>query len=327
MLSGFLITGILLDARGEAHYYRDFYARRALRIWPLYYVVLLFALFAYPMVQPLFKPLVVQYSWRWYFLYVQNFAYALEGIPLLGVTWSLAVEEQFYVAWPMLVRRRADKSFRNLLITLLVAAPLLRLLMMSTGQTWPVIATATFTRMDGIVAGSLLAWWMRSDGYSPAKLRRLGWLGVLAGVPATIVLLGWHEASMWTFTALAAAFTGILALVLAARASSSPSPACRMLAWSPLRYTGKISYGLYLIHPIAFMAAAPLGRALHLWPQPGTWSDVVTSTARLVFLFAIASRSWYCFESPLLRLKARFSGEPRTAPAAPAPQVAVATAD
>ncbi len=323
VLSGFLITGILLDARTEPHYYRNFYARRALRIWPLYYLVLVFALFVYPALQPHFRPLVMQYPWRWYFLYVQNFAYGLEGIPLLTVTWSLAVEEQFYIVWPGVVRRMSSRSFRNLLIGMLVAAPLLRLLMLSTGQGWTTIATSTFTRMDGIVAGALLAWWMRSGDCTPAKLRRLGWIGIALGAPASIFLLGWHEASMWTFTALAFAFTGVLALTLAARAAA-PIP-CRILSSSPMRYTGKISYGLYLIHPIAFIAAAPLGRALHLWPQAATTAnDVLTSIVRVAFLFAIASVSWFVFESRLLKLKSRFTGEPAAKEVPARAEVAVA---
>src|SRR5207249_10637671 len=104
VLSGFLITGILLDSKGTEHYFRNFYARRALRIWPLYYF-LLFLVFA---VAPLFRPSMRATAagiWPAFAFYVQNIALVRhETYPFaLGATWSLAVEEQFYLTWPLLV--------------------------------------------------------------------------------------------------------------------------------------------------------------------------------------------------------------------------------
>src|SRR5438094_6643538 len=104
VLSGFLITGILLDSKGSEHYFRNFYARRALRIWPLYYF-LLFLVFA---VAPLFRPSMRATAagiWPAFAFYVQNIALVRhESYPFaMGATWSLAVEEQFYLTWPLLV--------------------------------------------------------------------------------------------------------------------------------------------------------------------------------------------------------------------------------
>src|SRR5690242_7378387 len=111
VLSGFLITGILLDSKGSEHYFRNFYARRALRIWPLYYL-LLFLVFV---VAPLFLHSMRATAagvWPAFVFYVQNIALVYrDTYPFaLGATWSLAVEEQFYLTWPLLVfllRRRA----------------------------------------------------------------------------------------------------------------------------------------------------------------------------------------------------------------------------
>src|SRR5580693_4799132 len=109
VLSGFLITGILLDSKDSVGYFKNFYARRCLRIWPLYYSALLFMF----VVVPLLRPSEAHTSfearsspWWSYPIFLQNF---LTPIPtaatgLLGVTWSLAVEEQFYVFWPLVVR-------------------------------------------------------------------------------------------------------------------------------------------------------------------------------------------------------------------------------
>lgn len=307
VLSGFLITGILLDARRESHYYRNFYARRALRIWPLYYAVLLLAIFVFPLLEPHLRPLIQQYPWRWYFLYVQNFAYGQGGIPVLTVTWSLAIEEQFYLAWPLVISAIAGRRFRNLLVALLVAAPLLRLLMLLTGQDPGNIFTYTFSRMDGIAAGSLLAWWMRSESFTPEKLRRWGIMTLGVGGVASLALLTWRQGSVWVFSALAAAFAGLLMLVLDAR--RRPGWGSKLLAWRPMRSTGKISYGLYLLHPMAFALALPLGRALHLETVGGgTAGDLLGSLARLALVYLVATFSWYVFESPLLKLKTYFAG-------------------
>jgi peptidoglycan/LPS O-acetylase OafA/YrhL len=313
VLSGFLITGILLDARGEPGYYRNFYARRALRIWPLYYAVLLVAIFVFPLLQPHLRPLIQMYPWRWYFLYVQNFAFGQAGIPVLVVTWSLAIEEQFYLAWPLVISGIAGLRLRNLLIALLVCAPLVRLLMLWTGQDPGSIFTYTFSRMDGIAAGALLAWWMRSSSFTPERLRRWGALALAVGGVASAALLTWKQGSVWVFSALAAAFAGLLMLVLDAR--RRPGWGSRLLAWLPMRSTGKISYGLYLLHPMAFALALPVLRALHGAPlAKSPAGDLLTSLTCLALVYAVATVSWFAFESPLLKLKAYFAG-PKTAAA------------
>src|SRR5207245_496531 len=102
VLSGFLITGILLDSMGFLHYFRNFYARRLLRVWPLYYLVLFLVFVVAPLLWPTMRPTVAS-VWPAFSFYVQNIVYH-GGYPFgLGATWSLAVEEQFYLTWPILV--------------------------------------------------------------------------------------------------------------------------------------------------------------------------------------------------------------------------------
>src|SRR6267154_3409139 len=109
VLSGFLTTGILLDSKGSPHYFRNFYARRSLRVWPLYYLVLFLIFVVAPLFRPAMRPTVAN-IWPAFVLYVQNIRYH-DIYPFgLGATWSLAIEEQFYMTWPLLVflfRRRA----------------------------------------------------------------------------------------------------------------------------------------------------------------------------------------------------------------------------
>src|ERR1700741_4392574 len=108
VLSGFLITGILLDTKLSEHYFRNFYARRGLRIWPLYYAVLLFMFVVVPLLRPQDTAELFQRSSPWwsYPLFLQNFLVNAPALAVgpLGVSWSLAVEELFYLVWPFFVR-------------------------------------------------------------------------------------------------------------------------------------------------------------------------------------------------------------------------------
>jgi peptidoglycan/LPS O-acetylase OafA/YrhL len=108
VLSGFLITGILLDTLARPHYFRNFYARRVLRIFPLYYAVLGFAFLILPRIAPstAVRYAAVNREAIWYWLHLSNFAIARRGSfvhGILDVSWSLAIEEQFYLLWPALV--------------------------------------------------------------------------------------------------------------------------------------------------------------------------------------------------------------------------------
>ena len=100
VLSGFLITGILLDSKGSSHYFRNFYIRRALRIWPLYYLILLIIYLLTSQFLPQMKDGNV---WLYFTVYIQNLFLNLKIPYGLEPTWSLAVEEQFYMTWPLLV--------------------------------------------------------------------------------------------------------------------------------------------------------------------------------------------------------------------------------
>ncbi len=105
VLSGFLITGILIRSKDEAHYFKNFYARRALRIWPLYYALLLFTFLLLPAVAPSLREAIFEGSRPWpsFFFFIQNLMVSHPPFDTLRVTWSLAIEEQFYLAWPLIV--------------------------------------------------------------------------------------------------------------------------------------------------------------------------------------------------------------------------------
>ncbi len=249
-LSGFLITGILLDSKDRPHYWKNFYVRRALRILPAYLLMLL-VLKAGGFV-----------SWRFVLaclLYVANMA-KLVGAHLqeYGVMWTLAVEEQFYLLWPLFVRFLSRRALLRLAIAGVVLTPLFRLALKSVG-------TETFlntpSNVDCIVSGALLAILLRDGtihrGNLPVIRLRLVWAGALGGLP--ILFLALHGFGSRLSVVLYAAFwqPPILALFAAfalwavARhkqpGTPPPGPLLRFLL-----FFGDISYGLYLVHQLIF---------------------------------------------------------------------------
>src|SRR5258707_1157994 len=119
VLSGFLITGILLRTKSEGNYFRNFYGRRVLRIWPLYLCLLAFGFLAIPFLQPYLRPTVAEqcHPWQSYLLFVQNLCVPMSGpFGPLQITWSLCVEEQFYLVWPLVVLLCSPKTITRVAV-------------------------------------------------------------------------------------------------------------------------------------------------------------------------------------------------------------------
>jgi len=317
VLSGFLITGILLDTREDPHYFRAFYIRRILRIWPLYYTILAIAYVAIPhwSVWLTLDPARRGY-WPYHALFVQNFVIRELFFDPLIVTWSLAIEEQFYLVWPLLVRTVPVAALGRVLGGIIVASPIARwITFLATGLTAPVYMT-TWCRLDGLAFGALVAWWVRQDGFSFAALRR--WGLVACGVAALVAALPmeWPGARLvkgdvLVYSVVALGFAGLLALAL--EGGSRDAPLARVLRGRVLRYVGRISYGLYLWHPIVYSAVDHSRLVLLL---PGGRRVIGSFVAQQAALFAVASASWFFFEAPILRLKSRWAPErqpPRSA--------------
>lgn len=310
VLSGFLITGILLDLRGSPHYFRNFYARRGLRIWPLYFAVLGYVFLLLPHLPGLAQDKLAVHGFSpWYYVaYVQNLKYGNGGPFPLAVTWSLAVEEHFYLVWPLLVGFMKREHLPRLLIGLIVITTLARYFFLPHfGNT-----TASFLRFDEMAWGALLAWWMRSPSFSPAQLRTLSLAGCWIIAPVVYCILtqpawSWLRAHGAVYTLLGIGFVSWVGLALTAAPGSWTF---RALNTRWLRYTGRISYGMYLLHPIVLP-----NRALHVVLdklRPGMTRDVISLAAELGAVYLVATFSWRWFESPLLRLKHHFEAQPRS---------------
>ena len=294
VLSGFLITGILLDTKKSEGYFKNFYARRCLRIWPLYYSALFFMFVMVPLLRPSEAHVIFEARsspWWAYPLFLQNFMVPIpsSATGLLGVTWSLAVEEQFYLVWPLVVYLCTEGQLRRIAIAVICLSPALRFYL-SLHQVN--IYSNTFCRLDGLMAGALLAVIIRSASFRPAKFVTRAWILFLVSAPLALAIETFH--ARWIgFSVVAAAAVAFVYLAL----FSSQTWLQAILTNRFLVYTGTISYGIYVLEKIPLDVA----KVLQLSGRP-VLSLVLTAGAT----YGIAAVSWRFLEKPFLKLKRNF---------------------
>jgi peptidoglycan/LPS O-acetylase OafA/YrhL len=311
VLSGFLITGILLDARTRENYWWRFYRRRLLRIFPLYYFVVVVTWLVILFVEKAPDRLQGYDSFAWFFAFAPNVAMALKNNWLyhshvfnLNHLWSLAVEEQFYLLWPLIVRYTPIRWLLVLCIIMVCAGTPLRFWVAGTQGVDSVASyVLPFTRMDGLAAGSFLAVFLRLG--LPDFIPFDRWVARLvllwAGWEVVGIFLHGTEHRLYTLSALL--FASLLYLSL------NPHPRAllrRVFEASFLRHLGKYSYGLYIFHLMfeyvwwACFRDPFLGRG---------WSPALAQTVYVVLAsvgtYLLARASWALIEQPFLKLKER----------------------
>jgi peptidoglycan/LPS O-acetylase OafA/YrhL len=315
VLSGFLITGILLDARGGAGYYRSFYGRRLLRIAPAYYLFLAVTYLVLPLVtgDPSFAP-PPEYraDGGIHAVYGSNLLFAVSGDvrwrPVCHL-WSLAIEEQFYLLWPLLVAALSPRALARLCAAMIAAAFGVRLaLTLAESPHWTVYAL-TPARWDGLAMGGLLAlgWRGLAGTALVARHRLLVALG-LAGLYGVFLFDGglMKERDAFAtmgYTSLALLFAGLL---VAALRASPDSRLYRVLTWRWLRAIGAVSYAMYLWQMLTRYAFRVFVMDW-LEPRAGFWlTQAASVTFVLATTFALAWLSWRLVEARFLRLKRHF---------------------
>ncbi len=322
VLSGFLITGILLDAkRNRNRYFINFYARRTLRIFPLYYGVLLVGL----VVVPLFTH--VNDDWEaaergqgWLWTYLANFYVAGEdswdALGHFTHFWSLAVEEQFYLVWPALVLLVSRRSLEAVCASVIVLGLVARCALAAGDVSDIALGTLTVFRLDTLCTGALLAALVRRDaGLEP--WRRLAvpvGIGAAAAVAAVSVVIAATPSDddpvLWQLrVSLFAVLFGCLVL-LALRTGDARTPIARTLELPALRYVGKYSYGLYVYHGILTVQLVAWRSESRLTDALGghhTLAMVVQFVAATAVSLLVSVLSFELFEKRFLALKGRFA--------------------
>jgi peptidoglycan/LPS O-acetylase OafA/YrhL len=318
VLSGFLITGILLRARSSTRYFRNFYSRRALRIFPLYYFVLiLLAIGLYTI--PSWKNLTtLRDAWPWYWFYGTNylicrteFTFLDHAQVSLGHFWSLAVEEHFYLFWPLMVWLLSDRALLRLCITLIVLAPVCRAYAVLSGEGPLVPYVATQCRMDCLALGALLA--VLIQRRSAAQLfANFKWVGIGCAVASIVcfALDGRVIGSIHMGKPVAIISYSFVAFAWAAFLLLSLQPAGlfnRVLSQRWLRFFGVYSYGMYIYHRLILNTLTTWFSMRKLAWHGLIWTAVIPHYALCLAATALmAFASYHLFEKHFLKLKHRF---------------------
>jgi len=289
VLSGFLITGILLDLRSKdlGKYFSHFYSRRARRILPPYVLLLLIA-------TPIFGA-----SWmaHWYlYLGAMNYQLGFHFPPEYGAfsqLWSLGVEEQFYLLWPFAVYFVSEKKLPYLAAGLMVAAPVIRALLVPIDTNHWMDYQTMYCRMDCLAMGTLLTFLWRSRHRE--TLKKYGYLALLPTLFTPVLMLylakhyygystmdGTLRGSVVTIEIALVAAAGTVIWALGGRFTG-------ILTAAPMRWLGKISYSFYLIHMSCIMIAQ---KYIH-----SVWLAAACAAAASIIYSAL---SWHFMESPIL---------------------------
>lgn len=316
VLSGFLITGILLRSRDQVDYsgypsgfvLRQFYIRRFLRIFPLYYSVLFLA--------ATIDLGDVRDTIFWHLAYMSNYLFATHRYwgPVTAHFWSLSVEEQFYILWPGLILFAPRQLLLKLVISAIAIGPIFRMAAHFLDFNWIARMTVLPASLDALGLGALLAYCSHYAVEKPILIKRLKQCIYSLGVPGLIVLLGlqklensnlvgdvtvnswfiepvlWGLMFVWVINRASLGFTGVGA---------------KILEFNPLAYTGKISYGIYVYHPFVYVLLPILFYRtdidFFLLPRLLQFGLLVGTT------IGMAAISWHFFESPINSLKNRFT--------------------
>jgi peptidoglycan/LPS O-acetylase OafA/YrhL len=304
VLSGFLITGILLNSRGAENYFSAFYARRVLRIFPLYYFSLLVVfLVAMPHLHMDSPPPAV---WKKadYFLYIQNW---FEPAPWLGQYWTLAIEEQFYLIWPLVIYFSPRERIPKIVVGAAAGALALRLTMIALDLQPQTVMQNTFGRMDALLMGAACSCLVR-DRIWVDRLRRVNkwlWAAPLAVFPPLYLAAGsfsnktrWMGGIGFSLVDLSCAAV-LLALVTTIGTDSHVQ---RFFTSRAMRAMGKYSYSAYIWHDLVWVVVRDLQRnVLHRTPP---WYVNIPLMIALTLLVSVVS--YVVIERPFLSLKRYF---------------------
>ena len=304
VVSGFLITSNLIHTSHRPGQLRSFWARRALRIFPLAYLYLFVLL-----VITRFKPIDckpgqwVNGQWIASALYYSNFHIAVFGwsASTLSILWSLAIEEQFYTFWPFVVRSTSKKALLAVCIVLVLLAPLCRFLTYHT-LGYPATFVLTFCRFDALAWGAVLVLAVSDESLRKPIFRVCNVLAIPGWVVmAYLIALPFGPQSPGILNEPLSVFgfslVGLFFACTVALAINPPAPLKLVLTTPIFTIPGKLCYGLYLWH---YLCGHVINKTMGRFALP--WK----LTAWLVLTALVATASWHFFEKPILRLKRFF---------------------
>lgn len=312
VLSGFLITGILLDSRTSPHFFRAFYARRVLRIFPLYYAALSVILLASHIMPVLNAVLPSAHDRVFYFFYLNNWWPLLQDswrANIIGHFWSLAVEEQFYLLWPLLIRWLRPLQIEKIAVAGIILAPVIRLALYAHCGNIRDIVENPFCRMDSLLIGGLLASLVRRRAFTVLPYFRAAAIfvsAIIAGAFSQFTPLRLLHSSLFIGSGVALVFGALVAQAFQTRNARNLLQS--LLTNPALRFCGTYSYGMYIFHvPLLWLLARLI---THLKPAAGLTQFLLLSVCLLALTTFLAKLSFDYFESHFLKWKTKFVAVP-----------------
>lgn len=296
VLSGFLITRILVNTKHSGSYFSSFYLRRALRIFPLYYLALVIYEFAVPLFRHL--PAASFNQQIWYWVYLQNIAMTFDwknSGP--GHFWSLAIEEHFYLFWPLAIYYLNLKKIKITIGLTVLCAFIIKVVMLIHGLS---VFTFTLTRMDDLAIGAFLAILEAEAKLTHKNLKTfIGLFGLSALSAITLFIFfsgeGLDIIQSVKFTVIALVYFSLIASLIILNKGNWLKKSFQV---SLLTYTGRISYGLYVYHPLCYFLVLTYFNA---------GSILINFVMCVALTYIMAGLSYYVYESRFLALKRRFS--------------------
>jgi peptidoglycan/LPS O-acetylase OafA/YrhL len=292
VLSGYLITTILLNERDKPHFWKVFYLRRVTRILPAFAGLLCLAILL-ETVQ--WRPL-----WPYLILFGANIAdvkhYEAMNAAGLGVLWSLAVEEHFYFVWPAQIRAVSSRKLSLILVIVIILEPILRVVAMLKGADWKLTYYLTPFRLDGLAVGSLLAIGLADDRIRSiaAKIEPFALKGSILAIVILFPLFANLGVGLFVNAFAYFLISFATASVLVHILSRPTGWVARSLSWKPIVFVGRISYGLYLYHVVVFIAVKRL--SVRFGYTHGLRIFAVTA----VLSIGLAWLSFHFYERPIL---------------------------
>jgi peptidoglycan/LPS O-acetylase OafA/YrhL len=315
VLSGFLITTILMNTVGKPRYLKNFYGRRMLRILPLYYLVLVVAIIIFPSLGLFQKQLQYCVDHQlWYWAYLQNWLYALHPATethLLGHLWSLAVEEQFYIVWPFIILFvRKPKPLLIVALGILLAVMGMRIyFFIYHSQDFNYTLTYTFTRIDGLCIGSMVAILHKINfGFLSKNIAAV--VISLAAINFIFYFVTYHNRSTYPYYFFVGytTFTAMFGLLVHEIASRNTAVLNYFFSLRLFRFLGRISYGLYVYHWPLYVLLFPVlvKRFSGTAGDPGFIANMVSAAVVTLIAVVLSILSYFYFERYFLRLKKNF---------------------
>ena len=335
VLSGFLIGGILIDAKESDGYFSTFYIRRVFRILPIYFLVVVAYLLIWSLADG--QKAVLQQTvgrpmpWYVYFTFTQNFwlAHHLWDAVYLTVSWSLAVEEQFYLLLPVIIRVLPRLWLLPVAVALAFGCAATRSLMyLHYGPSWGTAAyTLIVSRADALMLGVICAVLLRDRRWTELLMKnRWAIRASLVMFGLGMILLSYRGWGMGTLPMCTLGFTWVAlfyASVLMLAMVSPKGVLSRAFRVRWLMWLGTIAYSLYLFHEIVLSTAFRL--LLHHTPAMVNGVDALTALLALGIALGLARVSWVYFESKLVRAGHRFTYRSRGSTHSPVPTLPAAT--